>query len=95
MDLTMVTAAQGHGELVAHLAAERWTLRKAHMMGVRWSSSADQAGLLRNEADVVTVSDPPRLGEGKHTLVNIFGAALPPWPDEIASGNRLHALWLY
>ena len=46
MNFTMVSPAQGYGELVAGLAAERPVLRKAQVMGVAGLSSADQAGLL-------------------------------------------------
>jgi hypothetical protein len=34
MNFAMVTAAQGHRELIAHFATESWALRKAHMVSV-------------------------------------------------------------
>ena len=80
----MVTAAQWHREFIAHLAAERWALREAHVVGVRWLPAADQARLLGNEPDVIAVADPPRLREGKHALVDGLGAPLPNRPEGIA-----------
>ncbi len=61
----MVTAAQWHREFIAHLAAERWALREAHVVGVRWLPAADQARLLGNEPDVIAVADPPRLRDAQ------------------------------
>ena len=84
MNLAMVTAAQWHGEFIAHLAAEGWALREAHVVGVRGLPATDQARLLGNEPDVIAVADPPRLREGKHALVDGFGAPLPNRPDGIA-----------
>ena len=84
MDLAMMAAAQGHREFVADLAAERWALREAKVVGVRWLPAADQARLLGNETDVIAVADPPRLREGEHALVNSFGAPLPNRPEKIA-----------
>jgi hypothetical protein len=77
MNIAMVPTAQWHREFVAHLAAERWALCEAHVVGVRWSPATDQARLLGNEPDVIAVADPPWLGESKHALVNSFGAPLP------------------
>jgi hypothetical protein len=34
VQLAMVKSTQGHGEFIAHLAAERALLRKAEMMGI-------------------------------------------------------------
>ena len=77
MNLAMVATAQWHGEFIAHLAAEGWALREAHVVGVRWLPAANQARLLGNEPDVIAVANPPRLREGKHALVDFFGAPLP------------------
>jgi hypothetical protein len=43
MDLTMVSAAKWHCELVTDLAAQRWCLRKPQMMGIGRTATADQA----------------------------------------------------
>ena len=61
MNLTMVPAAQWHGEFVAHLAAKRLALRETQVVGVRRLPATDQARLLGNEPDVITIADPPRL----------------------------------
>ena len=44
MQFAMMSPAQWHRELVAHLAAEGAVLRKAQMMGIAWLTTADQAG---------------------------------------------------
>ena len=45
MQLSMVTAAERHGELIADLEADRPRLRKPQMMWVGWLPPADQARL--------------------------------------------------
>src|ERR1700679_4133489 len=77
MNLAMMATAQWYGEFIAHLAAERWALREAQVVSVRWQAAADQTRLLGNEPDVIAVANPPRLRESKHALVNSFGAPLP------------------
>jgi hypothetical protein len=59
MDLTVVSATEGDGELVADLAAERRCLGKAQMMGISGTAPADEARLLGYRFDVVTVTNPP------------------------------------
>ena len=88
MNLAMVTAAQWHGEFIAHFAAERWALRKAHVVGIRWLPATDQARLLGDEPDVIAIADPSRLREGKHALIDGFGASFPNRPQGIAPGAR-------
>ena len=92
MNLAMVATAQWHREFVAHLAAECWALCEAHVVGVRWLPAANQARLLGNEPDVIAVADPPRLREGKHALVDSFGAPLPNRPEGNALAPRLQTL---
>ena len=77
MNLAMMAAAQRHRVFIADLAAERWALREAYMVGVRWLPAADQARLFGNETDVIAVANPARLRKGEHALVNFFGAPLP------------------
>ena len=57
MDLAMVPSAQRDSELVADLAAERAALSKAQMMRIRRLPTANQAGLLGHESDVMSVTD--------------------------------------
>ena len=45
VQLPVMTAAQGNGELVADFEAERSRLRKAKMMRIAGLPAADQAGL--------------------------------------------------
>jgi hypothetical protein len=94
MNFSVVTAAQRHGEFIAHLAAQRRALRKAQVVGVRRLPPADQARLFGNEPDVIAVANPPRLREGKQAFVNFFGASLPNLAQAIASGARLQTLRL-
>jgi hypothetical protein len=56
--LAMMAPAQWHRELIADLATERWGLRKAQVVGVRWLPSANQAWLFGNRFDVFAVADP-------------------------------------
>ena len=56
MNLTVMTPAEGYGELVADLTAERSWLRKTQMMRVGRRAAADQAGLLHDEAKVLAVA---------------------------------------
>ena len=92
MDLTMVPTTQWHREFIAHLAAERWALREAQVVSVRWQAAADQTRLLGNEPDVIAVADSSRLGEGKHALVNSFGAPLPSAAWGNARRSWVHTL---
>ena len=59
MNLTVVSATERDRELVADLAAERWCLGKAQMMGIGGAAAAEEAWLLGYGLDVVTVTDPP------------------------------------
>ena len=66
----MVSPAQWHGEFIADLTAERLTLRKAHVVGIRWLSTANEARLLGNEPDVIPVTNPARLRQSEHALID-------------------------
>ena len=69
----MMSSAQRHGELIAHLAAEGAVLREAQMMRIRWPSSANQTRLLGDEFDVVLVAKPTRFRVGQAALVDVLG----------------------
>ena len=56
--LAMMAPAQRYREFIADLATERWGLRKAQVVGVRWLPLANQAWLFGNESDVIAVADP-------------------------------------
>ena len=78
MDLTVVTPAQRHGELIAHFSAERTVLREPQMMGVRWSAAANQARLFGHELDVLLVTEAAGLGMDQLALVDTPGTGCPP-----------------
>ena len=61
MYLAMMAAAQRDDEFVADLAPERAMLRKPKVMGIRWLTPTNQAGLLGHEFAVGFVSKPTRL----------------------------------
>ena len=52
----MVFAAQGHGELVADLASQRFRLGEFQMMGIAGRSFADKAWLRGDENEMRLVS---------------------------------------
>ena len=66
----MMTPAQGDRELVADFAAECSGLGEAQMMGVGRLPAADQARLLGNVSDVISVPNAARLGEGEGAFVD-------------------------
>ena len=73
MDLTVVAAAQRHGELVAHFSPKRAVLREPQMMGIGGPAAADQAGLFNHELDMVFVTKAARLGMSQTALVDAVG----------------------
>lgn len=83
VDLAMVPATQRDGELIADLARQRAPLGKAQVMRFARRPATDRARLLGDEPDVLTIAHAPRLGEGKHGLVDdgltviLMGAAAP------------------
>jgi hypothetical protein len=72
MELAMMPPAKRHGELVAGFSTKRPALGKAQVVGVTGSSSADQAGLLGDEADVVAVADAAGLRMDENRLIHGF-----------------------
>ena len=65
-------AAQRHRELIAHLATERTRLCQAKMVRIRWTPTANLAGLFDNMPDMVTVTNATRFGEYKDTLIDLW-----------------------
>src|ERR1700728_2136027 len=63
MEDTMVGSAKGHCELVADPAAQRTWLGKSQMVGVRRSSSAEQARLRRHELKMRAIAVAARFAE--------------------------------
>jgi hypothetical protein len=70
MDFAMMAAAERDGELVADFAAECPALGKVQVVGVAGLAAADQAGLLRDEPEVIAVADAPWLWEGEGGFVD-------------------------
>ena len=68
----MVSPAQRHRELIAHLATERTRLRKTQMMRIRWTPTANQAGLFHDVPDMIAVTNATRFGESKNTLIDLW-----------------------
>jgi hypothetical protein len=60
----MVTAAERNCEFIADFAAKCAALHKSKMMGICRPSAADQAGMLGDRSDVISVARPTRFGHG-------------------------------
>ena len=73
MDRAMMDTAEGHGEFVAGLAAERARLQVAKVMRVGWLATADEARLLGDRAKVLPVAIATRRGNREHALVDAGG----------------------
>jgi hypothetical protein len=78
MDLTVVAAAQRHGELIAHFSPECAVLREPQMMGIGWHAAANQTRLFGHELDVISVTKAARLGMDQLALVDAVGNGCPP-----------------
>jgi hypothetical protein len=70
MNLAVVSTTQRDGELIADLAAQRSLLRKAQMVRIRWLSRANQARLLSDVPNVVSIAKPTDLRQAQHVLVD-------------------------
>jgi len=76
--LAMVPAAERNRELVADLATECSALNKPEMMGVRRLSTANQARVLSDRSDVITVTHAAGFGPCQHALIDRSGASSAP-----------------
>ena len=70
MDLAMMSPAEWDNELVTDLAPKRRCLRKAEMMGIGGTATANQARLLGNGFDVLPVANTPRRRQSEHGFIN-------------------------
>jgi hypothetical protein len=70
MQFAMVCPAQWDRELIADLLCEPAWLRKTQVVRVAGLSTADEAGLFRDEPQMLLVPQPFGFGEGQHALVN-------------------------
>ena len=73
MDLTVMTAAQRHGEFIADFKPKRAMLREAQMMRIRWLTAANETGLFGHKPHMVPVTNAVRLRIGQVGLVNTCG----------------------
>ena len=73
MQLAVMTAAEGYGELVADFEAERSGLRKPQMMRIGRLPAADEARLRGNKPQMGFVTQPLGLGNGENALVDLSG----------------------
>ena len=71
----MMTAAKGHGELVADLKTEGSGLRKPQVMRIARLPAADETRLRGDEPQMGLVTQPLGLGDGEKALVDL------PWDE--------------
>jgi hypothetical protein len=71
VNFVMMRSAHGDGKLVADLASKRSQLRKSQMMRIGRSSAADETRLPSDELEMLFVSDPARLRECEHALIDL------------------------
>jgi hypothetical protein len=68
--VAVMWATQGHGEFVADLAAKGARLREAEVMCVTRYGAAQEAGLRRDEAEMLLVANAMRFGQGEGAFVD-------------------------
>ena len=73
MQLPMMTAAKGYGELVADFEAECPWLGKPQVMRIGRLPAADETWLRGNEPQMGFVTQPLGLGDGENALVDLSG----------------------
>ena len=66
----MMSATQGHRELIANFASERTALSEPQVVGIRWPSAANQARVPRDKLDMIAVANSARLGKGQLAFVD-------------------------
>ena len=73
MQLPVMTAAKGHGELIADFKADGSWLRKPQVMRVGRLPPADETGLRGDKLQMGFVAQPLGLGDGEQALVDPTG----------------------
>jgi hypothetical protein len=73
MNCAMVDAAKRNGEFIAGLAAKRARLHKSNVRRVRGLAAAQQARLLRHEAEMLLVPVAVGSAQREHALVDPIG----------------------
>src|SRR4051812_10241323 len=84
VNLSVMTAAERHGEFIADFATERTRLRKAEVVRVSRLAPTQQARLCGDEFQVFLVAMPPRLADGQHAFIN----SAPSWAAGLAAFFR-------
>ena len=92
MDLTVMAAAQRHGELIADFAPECAVLHETQMMRICWPAAANETGLFGHKPHMIPVANAARLRIGQMGLVDACGPGLADrsfclfrvWPDMTA-----------
>src|SRR5690242_10093680 len=74
----MMQPTKWYRELIAHSSPQRGPLCEPQMMGVARRAAAQQAGLRRNELNVVSVAMTPRLREMQRAFVDRIVFRSPP-----------------
>ena len=80
MQLPVMVATKGHGELVAHFKTEGSGLRKPQVMRIARLPATDQTRLRGDEPQMGFVTQPFGLGDGEKALVD--------WPWHKAGRDR-------
>ena len=70
VELTVVIAAERHGELIADFGAERPRLGEADVVRVGRGPAAQDARLRGDVAQMVLVTDPSGLTQNQHALID-------------------------
>ena len=70
MKLTVMTAAQRNGELVAHFARQGAGLREPEVMRIRRQSTAHEIRSACHRFDVISIVNAPRFWQRKDALVD-------------------------
>jgi hypothetical protein len=76
MDLTVMAAAQWHGEFIAGFAPECALLHETQMMRIRWLAATNETGLFGHKPHMIPVANAARLRIEQVRLVDACGPEL-------------------
>ena len=76
MVVPVMGSAQRYRELVTDLASHRAGLSESQVVGVSWTSPADQTRLRRNELEVCFITMPTRLADRERTFLDFGGSSV-------------------
>ena len=92
MQLSVMAAAERHGELVADFETQGSGLRKTQVMRIGRLTSADKTGLRSDEPQMGFVTQPFGFGNGQNALVDPVREEVGCGRDKRRSSGLL--LWL-